>query len=315
VDDSRSVTALAFPGMGPSRFADLGRFLLVNPVARRMVTEADERLGYSLLDNFRDTEGDYTEYGQVAFFVCCLALAEWAREEHGIDPQVCTGPSFGEKPLTAFVGSLTLPDAVAMTAGLARCTAEYFSTEHRDVVTHSFVRTPGERLEEILAELSARGGWYNISCYIDRDLHMVSLHERHLEWLQRRIRGAGGMSLYTMRPPMHSAAFGALRRKAEDEVIGALPFADPLLPVVADQDGSVIRSAEGIRTMLLDSFVRPLRWPDVVASLKGLGVDTLCVAGPDSLFGRVACTTEAFRVVQVNPRSALQPRRRGAAVG
>jgi [acyl-carrier-protein] S-malonyltransferase len=301
----RLATAMVFPGMSPARFADVGRFMLINPHARKLAAAAGARLGYPLIERFRDDEGEYSHAAQVAFMVNCLALAEWAGEELGIEPQVCTGPSFGEKPLSAFSGALPFEEAVWMTAELARCMDEFFDTEYRDVVTHSFVRTPRERLDEILADLDGRGEWHDISCYIDDDFHMVSLRERN--------RSAGGLPLYTMRPPMHSSAFGALRRKAEDEVLGGLAFADPRLPIVADQDGTVIRSGEGVRAMLLDSFVRPLRWPDVVASLLRLGVGTVCVAGPDSLFGRVAATTSNFEVVAANPRLALLPRRRGAA--
>ena len=312
MEADRTGTAFVFPGMSPIRFADVGKFLLIDSRARRLVAGADERLGYSLVDRLRTTEGDYTEYSQVAFLVTCLALAEWAERELGVEPEVCAGPSFGEKPLAAYTGALSFSDAVWMTARLARCLEEYFATAHRDVVTHSFARTPEPQLAEVLAELSECGAWYDVSCYIDHDLHMVSLREKHLEQLQQGIRAVGGMSLYTMRPPMHSSAFTALRRKAEAEVLDGLRFADPVLPVVADQDGAVVRTGEGIRTMLSESFVRPLRWPDVVGTLKRLGVGTVYVCGPDSLFGRVACTTGAFEVVQVSPRTALMPRRRGA---
>ena len=61
-----------------------------------------------------------------------------------------------------------------------------------------------------------------------------------------------------------------------------------------------------------DSIVKPLRWPHVVSSLEQLGVRKLWVAGPDTLFGRVRAITSRFEVVTVNPRLALQPRRRGA---
>jgi [acyl-carrier-protein] S-malonyltransferase len=301
--------------MGPTRFADVGKFLLTNPVAGRLVAAADARLGYPLLDRFADAEGDYSEYAQVGFMVSCLALAQWAGDELGVRPEVCAGPSFGGKPLAAFVGSLPFAEAVWMTARLARCMAEFFATEHRDVVTQSFVRTPARQLGEVLAELDRRGEWHDISCYLDDDFYMVSLRERNVEWLQSAIRRVGGLPLYTMRPPMHSRAFGALRRKAEDEVLGDLPFADPQPPVVADQDGAVVRTGDGIRAMLLDSFDHPMRWPAVVASLRRLAVGTVCVAGPDSLFGRVGCTTSNFEVLAVNPRLALLPRRRGAVAG
>lgn len=308
----RTSAAIVFPGMSPCRFADFAKFLLINPFARRLIKEADDLLGYSLVDRFRTAEDDYSEYAQVGFMLTCLALAEWGEQELGISADYCTGPSFGEKPATVYTGSLTFPDAVWMTVKLARCLTEFFATELTDVVTHSFVRIPQEKLRDALAELDKRGEWSDISCYIDHEFHMVSLRERNLDWLKQVVRAMGGLSLYTMRPPLHSRAFGALRRKAEDEVLGDLAFHDPLLPIVADQDGSVVRSGEAVRTMLLDSIVSPLRWPDVAESLAGLGVGKLWVSGPDTLFGRVRATTSRFDVVTVNPRLALQPRRRGA---
>jgi malonyl CoA-acyl carrier protein transacylase len=312
---SEPPTAVVFPGMAPSRFADVSKFMLINPYARKLVAAADKRLGYSLIERFRDAEGDYSHYAQVSFMINCLALAQWAEQELGIEPAYCTGPSFGEKPAAVYSGALEFSDGVWMVAELARCMDEYFATQYSDVVTHSFVRVPQEKLTEMLSELTDGGVWCEISCYIDHDFAMVSLQERNLDWFKKKIRSLGGMSLYTMRPPLHADVFGALRRKAEDEVLGDLPFTDPTLPVIADQDGSVISTGAQVRTMLLDSVVKPLRWPDVVGSLRELGVLRVCVAGPDSLFGRVRCTTEAFEVVAVNTRLALQPRRRGAGPG
>jgi [acyl-carrier-protein] S-malonyltransferase len=309
-------TAVVFPGMGPTRYPDLGKFMLLNPHARRLTAAADERLGYALADRFAAAGGDYSEYAQVSFFVACLALAEWAEDELGIGPiAACAGPSFGEKPAAVYAGALPFEDGVWMTARIARCLEEYFAVEHRDVVTHSFVRVPEERVRELLAEHAARGGWSDISCYIDRDLFMVSLREADLEWLERSVRSLGGLSLYTMRPPMHSSAFEGLRRTVGEEVLAELEFADPVLPLIADQDGSLVKDGAGVRAMLLDSFVRPLRWPDVVGGLRGLGVGRICVAGPDSLFGRVGCTTRSFEVVSATPWLALQPRRGGGSAG
>ncbi|WP_179079556.1 ACP S-malonyltransferase [Streptomyces rectiverticillatus] len=306
-------TAVVFPGMGPSAFSDVGRFMVVNPFARELVAVADDVLGYSLVDAFREADGDYSEAAQVAFLVNCLASAEWARQNLGIEPGFCAGPSFGEKAAIAYSGALPVAEAIRMTAGLARCMDEYFRHEHRDIVTLSFVRTPRERLDEILADLDEQGAWHDISCFIDDDFFMLSLAEGRVAWLQERLRAAGGMSLYTMRPPMHSAAFAGLRAKAEREVLATLDFADPQLPVVADQDGTLLHSADGIRTMLLDSFTRPLNWPAVVTALKEAGVERVCVAGPDSLFGRVGRTTDNFEVIQANPRLAMTPRRRAGA--
>ncbi|WP_460106066.1 ACP S-malonyltransferase [Streptomyces sp. YKOK-J1] len=307
MDAERTGTAVVFPGMNPVRYADLARFLVVNPVARRLLAEADHRLGHSVLDGLEHAEGDYSEHAQVAFMVTCVALAEWARTELGVEADAAVGPSFGGKPLTAFSGSLPFGDAVWMTAELARCMDEFFATQCQDVVTHSFVRITAGQLEEIRTELDAAGQWSDIACHLDRSMFMLSLRERNLEWLDKKIRALGGMSLYTMRPPLHSASFAGLRRMAEDRVLGGLEFADPALPVVADQDGTVLRTGDAVREMLLDSVVRAVHWPTAVDALRGLGVGRVCVCGPDGLFGRLACTRENFEVIAADPGLALRP--------
>lgn len=306
-------TAIVFPGMGPSRFQDVAKFLLINPVARRLTAEADAVLGYSLFDRYRDADEDYSEYAQVAFLVTCVALAEWARETGAADGQVCAGPSFGGKAAAVHSGALGFADAVRVTAGLVRCEEEYFSREHTDVVTHSFTRLSAELLDGVLAQLRDGGDWFEVSCYVDEDFHMVSLREERVEWFQQRLRALGGFPLYSMKPPLHCAAFAGLREKAEREVFAGVRFADPVLPVVADQDGAVLETAAGVRGMLLDGFVRPVRWPAVVATLTGLGVTRVVVAGPDAIFGRVGCTTRNFEVVALNPRMAMRPRPRSRA--
>ncbi|MBQ1097261.1 ACP S-malonyltransferase [Streptomyces sp. b94] len=308
--ESSSRSAIVFPGMGAMSFADAGRFMVANPYARRLVAIAEEVLGYSLVDGYRQSEHDYSEAAQVAFLVNCLALAEWAEAELGVTPDLCAGPSFGGKAAAAYTGCLPFSDAVLMTTRLAACQDDYFAEHHTDVVTHSFVRTPEPKLREMLAEFEARDEWYEISCYVDHDLYMVSLREGGLERFKQRIRSLGGLSLYTMRPPLHSALFAGLRRRAEDEVLGKLPFADPRMPIVSDHDGTLLTEGDQIRTLLLDGIVRPMRWPDVVGTLRGQDVTTVHVAGPDNLFGRVSCTTDHFDVVRVNPRLALQPRSR-----
>ena len=308
--DSPTGTAVVFPGMGPTNFMDLAKFMLINPFARRLTKTADEVLGYSLIDRYRETDGDYTEVSQVSFLISCLALAEWAEHTLGMRPEICAGPSFGGRAATVYSGGLAFTDAVRMTARWANCVDEYFTHEHTGLVTQSFLRTPEDRLAEVLRELDEQDEWYDISCYVDHDIYLLSLREERLEWLQRRLRALGGMPVYAMRPPMHSSAFGALRDKVEEEVFAGLTFADPRIPVVADQDGSLIETGAGLRKMLLDGFVHPVRWPDVVATLKRMGVQTLYVSGRDQLFGRVACTTQNFTVVPVAPATALRPRRR-----
>ncbi|MGW0212071.1 ACP S-malonyltransferase [Streptomyces sp. NPDC003233] len=295
--------------MGPSKFAEVGKFLLLDPFARARLAEADQALGTSVFDNFREQTADYSEFSQVAFLVNSMAMADRAEETLGVVPDICVGPSFGQKAAAAYVGSLPFAEVVRLTAELARLEEDFFGREYTDVVTHSFVRTPEERLAEILADFDERGVWYEFSGHLDRGFTMLSLRETELEELKERISKAGGYSMYSMRPPVHARAFAALRRRAEEEVFSRYAFADPKLPVVTDQDGTVINSADELRTMMLDTFDRPINWPAVVAALKDSGVSRVCVTGPDNLFHRLDCTKDNFEVEAVGLPKRSRPRR------
>ncbi|MFE1802235.1 MULTISPECIES: ACP S-malonyltransferase [unclassified Streptomyces] len=309
------MSAIVFPGIGPTRFADSARFLVAHPVARRFVAEADRVLGHSLVDRYREAEargdqGAFPEPARLAFLVSCLALAQSAVAEHGVEPVACTGASFGGTAAAVQSGALPFSEAVTMTAEWGRRVEAYFTREHRDVVTQSFARVPADRLAEIRAELDARGEWNEVACHVDHDFHLLSVREDSLEWLQKRLRAAGGLPLYVMRPPMHSALFGALRQEIAAEVVADVEFSDPETVVVSDHDGSLVRTAAGVRDLLLDATTRTVRWPAVVDTLKGLGVERVHVAGQDALWSRVDVMTEAFEVVALRPDTAMRPRRR-----
>ncbi|MFB7055968.1 ACP S-malonyltransferase [Streptomyces vinaceus] len=309
----RPGSALVFPGMGPVPFAEVAKFMLVNPFARKLFAEADEVLGYSLFERFKEAEGDYSEAAQVAFLVNCLALALWVEHEFEEQPAFCTGLSFGEKAAAVHSGALSFADGVRFTARFAHTLDAYFAEEHpEEVATQSFARTPRARLDEVRAELAEQGEWNDVTCVVDEDFAMLTLRKSRLEWLQERLRALGGMPLYVMEPPLHSPAFGGLRRRVEEEVLAGLSFRDPHLPVVADQDGAVLTTGEEVRNLLLDGCVRPVDWPGVLGSLRDKGVGTLYVAGQDALFGRVGAATRNFKVVPVNPRLVMRPRRRTA---
>ncbi|MFH8979030.1 ACP S-malonyltransferase [Streptomyces sp. NPDC017890] len=302
-------TAIVFPGMGPSRFGDAARFMLLDPYARRRLAVADEVLGYRVAERFRDGGADYSEYAQVAFLVNCLALADRAADRAGEEPAVCVGPSFGQKAAVAYAGSLSYEDTLRMTVAMARCEEEYFRTHHQDVVTHSFTRLPEERLKVALAELDADGEWYEFSGYLDDGFHLLSLRGSRLDRFRKRISDLGGYSMYSMRPPVHAPAFAGLRRTVESEVLSGIPVRAPRMPLVADQDGTVLDSAEGVRTMLLDTFDRPVDWRAVVDALTGLGVTRLLFSGADNLFHRLDRTKRSFEIRNLTPKSAVSARR------
>ncbi|MEW2080997.1 acyltransferase domain-containing protein [Streptomyces sp. NPDC005283] len=302
-----STTAIVFPGISDTAYADLAKFLMLNKSARALVGEASEILGYHLLDRYKADDGRFTESSRVSFLVGCLALARDAEQRSGLRPDVVVGPSFGGMPAAVYAGAVGFADAVRMTAGWGACVERYFAGQYADTVSQSCARIPEAEVEGVLAQLREDGEWHDVACYVDTDFVIVSVRDERLPWLVEQLRARGGLPLATMRPPMHSPSFGALREEVADEVFARLVFTDPVLPMVDDHDGSAVETAEQVREMVLDGIVAPVRWPSVVAALRARGVTELVVAGQDSLWGRVRCSTDNFAVTTLTPRRALVP--------
>lgn len=299
-------TAIVFPGMGPSTFDDLGRFLVLDRYARARVAQADEVLGESLLAGFRAERDGLGVLSQVAFLVCSLALADRAEAELDLLPDIAAGPCFGQRALTAYAGALDAAAAIRLTVELARCEEEYFAAEPEELVTQCFVRVPDEPFAEAIAEYVDSGEWVEVSGRLDRGAYLVSLRAGLLDEMVQTVRRLEGYTMQTLRPAVHARRFGPLRRRAE-AVLSRYPLGEPALPLVADQDGRLVRTAEELRTMLLDTFDRALDWPATVAALHGHGVRTAYVTGPDLMFHRLDCTTSSFRVVPVTHKTVSKP--------
>jgi len=50
-----------------------------------------------------------------------------------------------------------------------------------------------------------------VSCHFDDDFYMLTLRQGRLAWLDQQLRSQGAFPLYSMRPPMHAAAFAPLK--------------------------------------------------------------------------------------------------------
>jgi [acyl-carrier-protein] S-malonyltransferase len=300
-------SAVVFPGMGASSFRDIGRFMVLDRYVRARLGAADDVLGESLLAGFRAEDGDYGPLAQVAFLVNSLALADRAEQELGLCPDLCAGPSFGHRAAAVFARALDFADAIRLTVELAGCEQDYFAAEPDDLVTQCYVRVPDEPLRGLVDRLVARGEWVEISGHLDRGCYLVSMPAGLLDEVTRTVRELGGYSMQTMRPPVHARRFAPLRRRAAAEVLPRYTFDDPALPIVADQDGRLVRTAEDVRTLVLDNLDRPIVWPEAVRTLADHGVRSVHVTGPDLLFHRLDCTADTFDVVPVTPKTAARP--------
>jgi [acyl-carrier-protein] S-malonyltransferase len=295
--------------MGPSKFGDVGRFMTVSPFARRRLAEANAALGYSLLDELRSGPDSYSAAQQIGFLVNSVAMADWMEKSLGFRPDMCVGSSFGERAAVAYSGAMPFAEVVQLTAELARCELDYFREEHRDLVSQLVVRTPRERLDDVLTTMSRDGEWHEISGYFDHGVHLVTMHEEHLAGFKRKISDCGGYSLTTMRPAAHARVLAPLRARMREEVFGKFSFTAPAMPIISDQDGALISEGAEVAALLEASTDTPVHWGHIHERLVNEGLTRICVAGPDFLIHRLELLRKNFEVVTAGPKDALQPRR------
>ncbi|MBB4683804.1 ACP S-malonyltransferase [Amycolatopsis jiangsuensis] len=305
----KTADAVLFPGMGPARAGMLGRFLVIDHRARRLLGVAERALRHSLLDPLAREDDEYTEHTQLAFVLASLAVAERAEQEHDLDPVAVGGASFGERAAVVRAGALPLADLVRLVAEVARRERAYFERAHQDLVSQFVVRTPEAVLTDVLDGIG-----HELSGRFDAEAHLVTLAEHDLGEFVRRVRAAGGYALTTMRPAAHARVLGPLRDELA-EVFGRFGFADPALPIVSDQDGEPVRTGDEAAALLLESTVNAVRLPELVHRFARLGVGRVLVAGPDHLLHRLPGLTGQFTLLRADVREALTPRRRPRLTG
>ncbi|MCP3803833.1 ACP S-malonyltransferase [Allokutzneria sp. A3M-2-11 16] len=302
--------AIAFPMIGPTSFAEVGRFMAINPFARRRVALASAALGYPVLSAFQRTEDGYTEISQVAFVINSLAAADWAEAALGITPEICVGPSFGGRALAAYSGALPFEDVIRLTAELAREELDHFAagpSAATTSVSQLIVRTPEEALNDVLGKMTERGEWQEISGYFDHDVHLVSMHENCLESFKKEIRAHGGYALTTFQPAVHSHVLEPLREHYRNTVYARFSIGAPRIPTISDLDGALIETADRMRSTLVDSVTRPVHWGRVTKTLLERGITTICVAGPDHLVHRLSSLRANFELIPAGPDEATRP--------
>jgi [acyl-carrier-protein] S-malonyltransferase len=82
--------------------------------------------------------------------------------------------------------------------------------------------------------------------------------------------------------PLMAEAAGGM-----EYLLSGAEFEDPRVPMVSAMDGSVLATAEDVRTALRRQMLSPVRWVAVVERLLDLGVEEVVEAGDDGTLTRM----------------------------
>ncbi len=291
-------SAVLFPGLAPAGYAAIGDFLTADSAGRRRVAEADDVLGYSLLEEFRvGGLGDWPA-ADCAYLACLAALADHLPPE---PPLVCAGLSFGGFGAAVYSGGLDYIDAVRLVADSAVEQTRHLAGWSEPAGCLFFYRIDHEAVTTIVDELRADGRWLELAADLGLGVYGVSASLATLELVAQRVHQRGGSAIYTMNRPQHCRALTRLRDHLAATVYPTVPVKAPRIPVVSDVDGSVVCGPTALREMLLDGWTEPVRTTVTVDRLVALGIERIYLVGPQTMFPRLL--GDRFEVVQISPQT------------
>jgi len=274
--------AFLFPGQG-SQTVGMGRSLAEQfPVASATFAEADEALGFPLSRIFLDGPEDelrLTENTQPA--ILTVSVAVWrVLAEHGIHPAMAAGHSLGEWSAHVAAGTLSFRDAVK--AVKARGQSMQNAVPAGEGAMAAVLAMAADAVTEVCAEAASETGLaVSPANFNSPDQTVISGTKAAVEKAGElaKARGARKVVMLAVSAPFHCA----LMRPAQQDVatvLSGISLADPAFSVAANVSGSLVASADQVRTALIEQVTGTVRWVDCVQALLAGGAEIFVEAGP-----------------------------------
>ncbi len=277
--------AFLFPGQN-SQYASMGRDLADKfPVARRTFQEADDALGFSISKLCFEGPEDQlklTEFQQPA--ICTVSVAALrVLAEKGIAPAFVAGHSLGEYAANVAAGSIAFPDAVRTVRHRGRFMQEAVPAGKGAMAavlglsSEDTARACADAAAETQKIVAAANFNSPQQTVISGEVAAV---ERAAELCKER--GAKRVVMLQVSAPFHCA----LMQPAQDrlaELLRALTFATPRVPVVVNVDAALVTDPNQLREALIRQVTGAVRWVDSIHLLIAQAPTHFIEVGPGTV--------------------------------
>ncbi|CAM5492552.1 malonyl CoA-acyl carrier protein transacylase [Streptomyces spiroverticillatus] len=294
---------LFFPGLTPTTYDAISEFATTHAYAKQRFAEADEVLGYSLIEAYKKASIYDWEVYQSGVMALALALADWAEEHYAEQPGLCGGQSYGAVMAAVRAGTLSYADALRLMSRSVRVEQDYFASQPEPIGCHFFYKLSYDTVMRLIEEFRAQGEWMELSIAFDASVHAVSASLGAIARFEERVRQEGGIPFYTVDRAEHCSANAGLRDRLAKEVYGSVTWNDPVIPIISDVDGRLLTEGAAVREDLLDGWTTPIHWQTIVQGISRGGGDRVWIPGPRNMFARISNRVFPTRVI--SPRTAL----------
>lgn len=255
-------------------------------VAKRLFSEADEALGYSIKDMCFEGPADdlkLTANTQPAILTVSVIVNEILKG-HGVQPDVAGGHSLGEYSALVAAGVLSFQDAVALVHKRGQYMQEAVPVGEGGMA--AIIGLDDEAIAAACEKATKEAGEVqpvNFNCpgqtVIAGTTHGV---EKAVEEL--KAAGAKKAVVLPVSAPFHSTLMKPAAEKLAAE-LAKVAIHDAAFPVVSNFTGELETKAEEIKANLVAQADHPVRWIACVKTMQAFGADTFVEAGP----GKTLC--------------------------
>jgi len=273
-----SKIVLLFSGQGAQKVGMGKDWAESSALARKMVHQADEALGYSISDIMFDgpeEELTRTAYCQPALYLHgMIALALLKKRLPNFEPIAAAGLSLGEFTAHAAAGTFSFEDGLRLVARRGQfmeeaCLATQGAMAALIGGEESQVRALAAAADVDVANLNAPGQIVLSGTVAGIDAAVAQAKEFGIrKAIKLNVAGA-----------YHSRLMQSAQNKLAAELAG-VSLQSPTIPVVCNYGASVVSDPAEIRSMLEKQVTGSVRWTESIQALIAMGHKTFLELGP-----------------------------------
>ncbi|ACL21834.1 malonyl CoA-acyl carrier protein transacylase [Desulfitobacterium hafniense DCB-2] len=299
--------ACIFPGQG-SQYVGMGKELFATGWGQEVLTTGQRVLGEELIRILLEgpeEELKKTTYTQPAILL--TSMAAWrGLQEAGIRPDYLAGHSLGEYSAYTAAGSISLEEALRVVR--RRGELMQAAVPEGQGAMAAILGLENAKVEEACRQAREEGGWIVGPANYNSPGQVVISGET--DGVQKACHYAKELGAKRALPlavsgPFHSPLMAEAGKELR-QVLAAVAWQDPNVPVIANIDAQEVR--EG--SMIVESLVRQVSgavlWEQSIRLLGEQGVDTFIELGPGKvLTGLVKKILPGATLINVEDSSSL----------